>query len=131
MFLSRLLEEVSTFRGWKHHKRLPSPRHQNDPVHSMLSVTIKSVLYPLLKVKSRGHFLSFSLCTHISDCIPKNGFYVDHTMGRSPMETSLIVIIKQVSSWLSLIINLFHHFYPNLSKSVHDSPDQTDERIKI
>jgi hypothetical protein len=28
-----------------------------------------------------------------------------------------------------LQVNLFHHFSPNLSKSVHDSPDQTDDRI--
>ncbi len=48
--------------------------------------------------------------------------------GRSPMEVSLIVIIKQVWAWLS---SLFHHFSPNLSKSAHDSPDQTDDMIKI
>ncbi len=51
--------------------------------------------------------------------------------GRYPREVSLNVIIKQVSVWLSLIIKLFHHFSPNLSKSTHDSPDQTDDRIKI
>jgi hypothetical protein len=51
--------------------------------------------------------------------------------GRYPMEVSLIVIMKQVSAWLSLIIKLFHHFSLNLSKSAHDSPDQTDDRIKI
>ncbi len=51
--------------------------------------------------------------------------------GRYPREVSLIVIIMQVSAWLSLIIKLFHHFSPNLSKSAHDSPDQTDDRIKI
>ncbi len=51
--------------------------------------------------------------------------------GRYPREVSLIVIIKQVSGWLSLIIKLFHHLSLNLSNSVHDSPDQTDERIKI
>jgi hypothetical protein len=33
------------------------------------------------------------------------------------MEVSLIVIIKEVSSWLSLIIKLFHHFSPNLPNS--------------
>ncbi len=48
---------------------------------------------------------------------------------RYPREVSLIVIIKEVSVWLSLIIKLFHHFSPNLSKSTHDSPDQTDDRI--
>ncbi len=48
--------------------------------------------------------------------------------GRYPREVSLIVIIKPV---FSLIIKLFHHFSPNLSKSDHDSPDQTDDRIKI
>jgi hypothetical protein len=52
--------------------------------------------------------------------------------GRSPMEVSLIVIIKQVSTWLSplqffifflfafffnLISSFFHHFSPNLSNS--------------
>jgi hypothetical protein len=51
--------------------------------------------------------------------------------GIYPREVSLIVIIKQVSSWLSLIIKRFHHFSPNLFKSDHDSPDQTDDRIKI
>ncbi len=51
--------------------------------------------------------------------------------GRSPMEVSLIVIIKQVSTWLSLIIKLFHHFSPNLSNCAHDSQDQTHDRIKI
>ena len=51
--------------------------------------------------------------------------------GRSPMEVSLIVIIKQVWAWLSLIIKPFHHFSPNLSNSAHDSPDQTHDRIKI
>jgi hypothetical protein len=40
--------------------------------------------------------------------------------GRSPMEASLIVIIKN-----------FHHFSPNLSNSEHDSPDQTHDRTKI
>ncbi len=44
------------------------------------------------------------------------------------MEVSLIVIINQVWAWLS---SLFHHFSPNLSKSDHDSPDQTDDRKKI
>jgi hypothetical protein len=48
--------------------------------------------------------------------------------GRYPREVSLIVIIKPV---FSLIIKLFHHFSPNLSKSDHDSSDQTDDRIKI
>ena len=51
--------------------------------------------------------------------------------GRYPREVSLIVIIKEVSSLLSLIIKLFHHFSPNLSKSDHDSPDQTDDMIQI
>ncbi len=51
--------------------------------------------------------------------------------GRSPMEVSFIVIIKQVSSWLSLIIKLFHHFSPNLSNSAHDSLDQTGDMIQI
>ncbi len=51
--------------------------------------------------------------------------------GRYSREVSLIVIIKEVSAWLSLIIKHFHHFSPNLSKSDHDSPDQTDDRIKL
>ncbi len=36
-------------------------------------------------------------------------------------QASFILII---SDNLSLIIKLFHHFSPNLSKSDHDSPDQ-------
>jgi hypothetical protein len=52
-----------------------------------------------------GSFLQVSLIVRIK--------------GRSPMEVSLIVIIK-----------LFHHFSPNLSNSA-DSTDQTDDRIKI
>ncbi len=46
MFLSRLLEEAWAFRGWKHHERRSWPRHQNDTVHPMLSVTIVSVCVP-------------------------------------------------------------------------------------
>jgi len=32
MFLSKLLEKASSFRGWKDHEHHPSPRHQNDTV---------------------------------------------------------------------------------------------------
>ena len=41
MLISRLLEEAWAFRGWKHHESRPWPRHQNDTVHWMLSVTIQ------------------------------------------------------------------------------------------
>ena len=46
MFLSRLIEEVSVFGGWRHQECRPWPRHQNDTVHSMLSVTIVSLFVP-------------------------------------------------------------------------------------
>jgi hypothetical protein len=45
MFLSKLLEEVSSFRGWNHHEFYPSPRHQNDTTYTMLSVTIDTVIH--------------------------------------------------------------------------------------
>jgi hypothetical protein len=51
---SRLLEEVWSFRGWKHHERRPWPRHQNDTVHSMLLVTIVSVLCVLVTKTDYG-----------------------------------------------------------------------------
>ena len=50
MLLSRLFEESWTCRGWKHHDRRPWPRHQNDTVHSMLSVTIESGCVPRMCV---------------------------------------------------------------------------------
>jgi hypothetical protein len=39
-------------------------------------------------------------------------------------QTSFILIITDTN-------HLFHHFSPNLSKSVRDSQDHTDDRIKI
>ena len=48
MFLSKLLEEASSFRGWKHHEHHPSPRHQNDTTYTMLSVTIDTVMHNLM-----------------------------------------------------------------------------------
>jgi len=50
MWISRLFEEVWEFRWWKHHDRRPWPRHQNDTVHSMLSVTIESGCVPRMCV---------------------------------------------------------------------------------
>ena len=40
---SKLIEEVSSFRGWKHHEHHPLPRHQNNDVHTMLSVEFDKV----------------------------------------------------------------------------------------
>jgi hypothetical protein len=88
-------------------------------VHHSSSVRITIKLDRLIVLSESsllGWFLHVSLILIIKGEVPKG--------------VSLIVIIKQVSSWLSLIIKLFHNFTPNLSKSAHDSPDQTDDRIK-
>ena len=51
MFLSKLFEEVPSFRGWKDHEHHPSPRHQNDDVHTRLSVEFDKVMYNLMSLR--------------------------------------------------------------------------------
>ena len=47
-FLSMLLEKASSFWVWTHHERSPSPHHQSDAVHTMLSVEIDKVMRNLM-----------------------------------------------------------------------------------
>ncbi len=46
-----LLEEDTSFRMWKHHAFPPSPRHQSDHVHTMLSVEIDKVIRDLMSYR--------------------------------------------------------------------------------
>ena len=66
--LSRLLETSWAFRGWKHHERRPSPRHQNDTVHPMSSVTITSVCVPRKIMDYTFTCLEPTVSTNISYC---------------------------------------------------------------